>query len=194
MGLKTFFFFFWIFVCFYIKMHMILFFKSIYKYTLGPAQISPWKLENSVILQRFWWRHHPDTWTRIIFGFLETTYDILGLDEVSFHLFIWLSIPLNCLWAKSNNRTRGQFEVTWFWFWFDFARSRASYNCCSIACLRFQVVQLKQVDCKMSTKNITIFCFQGVEKWCIGNEWVKSISCLFLLAINLFFFWLFILY
>ena len=27
-------------------------------------------------------------------------------------------IPLHCLWAKSNNRTRGQFEcdATWFWF------------------------------------------------------------------------------
>ena len=31
---------------------------------------------------------------------------------------ILLMIPLNCLWGKSNNRTRGQFEcnVTWFCF------------------------------------------------------------------------------
>ena len=35
------------------------------------------------------------------------------------HLLI---IPLHCLWAKSNNRTRGQFEcdVTWFLFLFWF--------------------------------------------------------------------------
>ena len=33
-------------------------------------------------------------------------------------------IPLHCLWPKSNNRTRGQFEcdVTWFCFCFDFVR------------------------------------------------------------------------
>ena len=60
-----------------------------------------------------------------------------------------LMIPLHCLWAKSNNRTCGQFEcdVTWFRFCFD------SVRCFSIVCLRFQVVQMKQVDCKMSTKN-----------------------------------------
>ena len=30
-----------------------------------------------------------------------------------------LMIPLHCLWAKSNNRTHGQFEcdITWFCFW-----------------------------------------------------------------------------
>ena len=38
-----------------------------------------------------------------------------------------LMIPLHCLRAKSNIRTRGQFEcdVTWFWFCFDFGRSHA---------------------------------------------------------------------
>ena len=36
-----------------------------------------------------------------------------------------LMISLHCLWAKSNNTTRGQFEcdVTWFCFCFDFVRS-----------------------------------------------------------------------
>ena len=31
-------------------------------------------------------------------------------------------IPLHCLWAKSNSKTRGQFkcDVTWFCFCFDF--------------------------------------------------------------------------
>ena len=39
----------------------------------------------------------------------------------------FLMIPLHCLWAKSNNRTRGQFEcdVTWFCFCFDFVHSHA---------------------------------------------------------------------
>ena len=43
-----------------------------------------------------------------------------------------LMIPLHCLWAKSNNRTCGQFEgdVTWFCFCFDFVRC----TCCSIVC------------------------------------------------------------
>ena len=59
-------------------------------------------------------------------------------------------------WAKSNNVTRGQFEcdVIWFCFCFDFVRSRARCRCCSIVCLCFQGVQIKQVDCKMITKNV----------------------------------------
>ena len=38
-----------------------------------------------------------------------------------------LMIAMHCLWAKSNNRTRGQFEydVTWFCFCFDFDCSHA---------------------------------------------------------------------
>ena len=40
--------------------------------------------------------------------------------------------------AKSNNRTRGQFEcdMTWFYFCFDFVRSHARCGCCSIVCWR----------------------------------------------------------
>ena len=66
-------------------------------------------------------------------------------------------IPLHCLWDKSNNTTRGQFEhdVTCFCFCFNFVRSFI----CTVRllfhnCLRFQVVQKKHVDCKMSTKNV----------------------------------------
>ena len=44
-----------------------------------------------------------------------------------------LMIPLNFLWAKWNNTTRGQF---------DFVRLYARCGCCSIVCLRFQVVQI----------------------------------------------------
>ena len=63
-----------------------------------------------------------------------------------------LMILLHCLWAKSNNRTRDQFEcdVTWFRFCIDFVLSHAWCGCFSIVCLRFQVVQIKQVYCKMS--------------------------------------------
>ena len=49
-----------------------------------------------------------------------------------------LMIPLHCLWAKSNNRTRGKIErnVTWFCFYSEFIRSHARCGCCSIVCYR----------------------------------------------------------
>ena len=67
-----------------------------------------------------------------------------------------LMIPLHCLWAELNNRARGQvkYDVTWFCFCFDFVRFHARFGCCSIVYLHFHVVQIKQVDCKMSTKNM----------------------------------------
>ena len=66
-----------------------------------------------------------------------------------------LIIPLHCLWAKSNNKAGGKFEcdVIWFCFCFDFVSSHARFGCCSIVCLRFHV-QIKQVECKVSTKNV----------------------------------------
>ena len=39
-----------------------------------------------------------------------------------------------------------------FLFWFRLLM--CTVWCCSIVCLRFQVVQIKRVDCKMSTKNV----------------------------------------
>ena len=63
--------------------------------------------------------------------------------------------------AKSENSTRGHFEydvilVCLFFcfalFWFDFVHSHARCGCCSIVCLRFQVMQINQVDSKISTK------------------------------------------
>ena len=65
-----------------------------------------------------------------------------------------LMILLHCLWAKSNYRTRGQFECDMFCFCFDFVHSHSRWGCCSIVCLRFQDVQIKQVDCKMNTENV----------------------------------------
>ena len=58
-----------------------------------------------------------------------------------------LMILLHCLWAKSNNRTCGQFkcDVTWFCFCYDF-------------------MQTKKVDCKMSTKNVSNY------KWKIFRD------------------------
>ena len=60
-------------------------------------------------------------------------------------------IPLHCLWAKSNNTMRDKFES--YVMCFDFVRSHARYSCFMV-CLRFQVVPIKQVDCKMSTKKL----------------------------------------
>ena len=56
-----------------------------------------------------------------------------------------LMIPLHCLWAESNNRTRGQFEcdVTWFCSCFDFVLSHAPWGWCSIVCWRGWGVHLK---------------------------------------------------
>ena len=60
-----------------------------------------------------------------------------------------LRILLHCFRDKLNNKARGQFEfdLTWFCFCFDFVRSHARCTCYSIFCLRFQVVQIKQVGC-----------------------------------------------
>ena len=46
--------------------------------------------------------------------------------------------PLHCLWAKSNNRTCGQFEcgMTWFCFCFDVVRFYVQCDCYSIVCWR----------------------------------------------------------
>ena len=41
-----------------------------------------------------------------------------------------------------------------FFFFFDFVRSHVRCGCCSIVYLRFPGVQIKQVDWKMSTKNV----------------------------------------
>ena len=45
-------------------------------------------------------------------------------------------------------------NMRWLYFFclFDFVHSHAECGCCSIVCLRFQVMQIKQVDSKMSTK------------------------------------------
>ena len=43
------------------------------------------------------------------------------------------------------------------WLGFNFVRSHARCGCCSIVCLRLQVVQIKQVDCNMSAKNVNNF-------------------------------------
>ena len=67
-----------------------------------------------------------------------------------------LMMPVYCMWAKSNSRRRGRFEfdVTWSCFCFDFVLSHAWCDCCFIFCFPFQVVEIKQADCKKSTKNV----------------------------------------
>ena len=41
-------------------------------------------------------------------------------------------IPLHCLWAKSNNRTRDQFEYDLTWFCFELVCPHAQCGCWSI--------------------------------------------------------------
>ena len=41
-------------------------------------------------------------------------------------------IPLHCLWAKSNNRTRDQFEYDVTWFCFELVCPHAQCGCWSI--------------------------------------------------------------
>ena len=69
-----------------------------------------------------------------------------------------LMIPLHCLFAKSNCRARGQFEcdVTFFSFVFFLIAWFYSFTCTLHVCLRFEVMKIKQVNCKMSTKKT--FC------------------------------------
>ena len=62
-------------------------------------------------------------------------------------------MPVHYLWAKLNNRTRGQFQCDMTLF-FVFVWCR-SFTCTArllFHSLRFQVMQIKQVDCKVSTK------------------------------------------
>ena len=74
-------------------------------------------------------------------------------------------IPLHCLWAKSNNRTPGQFEcdMTWFYFCFDFVRSHARCAFCSIVCWREWGVCLK-LDVQGQGGG-TILDVDGQETW-----------------------------
>ena len=57
--------------------------------------------------------------------YAESNISILLTKTLS--LALTSDIALHCLWTKSNNRTRSQFEcgVIWFCFCFDFLRSDA---------------------------------------------------------------------
>ena len=76
---------------------------------------------------------------------------------------ILLMIPLNCLWGKSNNRTRGQFEcnVTWFcfvlFFIFYFFFLHARCGCYSIFCWGGP---------RRGVLKIVLPSSKGVEKFC----------------------------
>ena len=119
-------------------------------------------VDHFVVCTNFFWKSkgHIGTWNKNFFWaqkFLRDSIAGLGLFDSDVrqwsHPFM---IPLHCLWDKSNNRTCSQFEsdVTLFCFCCDIVHSHAHCGCCSIVCLRYQVVQIKQVYCKMSTKNV----------------------------------------
>ena len=50
------------------------------------------------------------------------------------------------------------YVTSWFCFCFDFVRSHARCSYCSMVYLRFQAMQIKQVDYNMSTKNVNKLC------------------------------------
>ena len=105
------------------------------------------------------------------------------------HPFI---IPLHCLWTKSNNRRRGQFEcnVTWFYFCFDFVRSHTRCGCCSIVCLRFQLVQLKS-DSHLP-KKLLFISFNESSLKMMKNAFYFILKPLFVLKIFKFLSWHFV--
>ena len=84
-------------------------------------------------------------------------------------------MPLRCLWAKSNNRTSRQFEcdMAWFCFCFGFVRSHARRGCCSIVCLPFQSVQIKQIDCKIRTNTVQKLKF-SIEDFFSKYDQIRS--------------------
>ena len=61
------------------------------------------------------WQHAEPNTKILLTGNLPFDYDVRQWSHPSM-------IPLHCLWAKSNNKTRGQFEcdMTWFLFLFWF--------------------------------------------------------------------------
>ena len=78
---------------------------------------------------------------------------------------------LHCLWPKSNNRTRSQFEcdVTWFGFCLV-VRSSARFSCYSIVCLRYEGVRLILDVQSQGGETISDVDGQGVgglENWTI---------------------------
>ena len=71
----------------------------------------------------------PDMLSRILIYYWQGIF-LLTLAKLFEANWQWrgsLMIPLHCLSAKSNNKTRGQFEcgMTWFCFCFDFIGSHA---------------------------------------------------------------------
>ena len=79
----------------------------------------------------------------------------LRSDSVS-DVWRWSHPLMIRLWTKLNNRTRGHVEcdVTFccvFLFLFDFVHSHARCSCLCSFFFRFDVMQIKQVDYKMST-------------------------------------------
>ena len=64
-------------------------------------------------------------------------------------------IPLHCLWLNRKIERVVILKMTWFYFFSYFyliLLIQMLCGCCSIVCLRLQVMQAKQVDCKISTK------------------------------------------
>ena len=100
--------------------------RPVFIFLLNKIGFTPW---SDIILIMYYWQE-------IVLLTLMSDWNHLSIT------------PLHCLWAKSNNRKRG-----WLFFFApDFVHSHARCGCSSTVCLGFQVIQIKQVDCKMNTK------------------------------------------
>ena len=65
-------------------------------------------------------------------------------------------------------------NVTKLCFCFDFVHSHAQCGCCSIVCLRSEDVQIKQVDCKMSTKNMSNYNYTTANTRILSHKKTDS--------------------
>ena len=84
--------------------------------------------------------------------------DIILNQNIDILLTRNLPFDYRCIVCELNRTIeRGvNVNVTWLDLFscFVFVRLHARCSCCFIVCLRFHVVQIKQVDCKMSTNDV----------------------------------------
>ena len=95
-----------------------------------------------------------------------------------------LMIPLHCLWAKSSNRPRGQFDcdmTLFLLFLFDVVHSHAPCGCCSIDCSKIRM------KCTLDNLKITVlrlkinlaFCYNTKSRLIWSFKLSRTVTKLF---------------
>ena len=92
-----------------------------------------------------------------------TKYHVDANVNILLHKFHW-QFPItycgfwlvNILLRKFDTSSKKEMKMikTQIFFMENNKKCQERVCCCSIDCLSFQVVQIKQVDCKMSTKDV----------------------------------------